>query len=391
MMLSTEVLTTMGPKRPVFFAFLFLIGPFGCDNPTAVENPQQMLFVQAFLSPDREVEVMLRQTLPPDRFYEGLEDSVRDAEVEIAVDGETFALAEDADSPGTYRISANVLLVESGKTYQLTATSGENRVRAATTVPFKTEITEVSSDTLTYFQDFGEQFGDLAHPGEFRWTKSENVGGYVIVVEAIEVRSLPISFEPLTAELDTLLALRVRLPGEVSDDSLAALDVQIDRIRTLFEEGVSRVTATGDTLRYLRDRHEENWQEIETNDWTEGQKWRERRSNLDRDRFINYWIPADSLRSDFWWLGVRFEGVYEIKLQAVDQNYFDYFSTRINGFSGNDADPGPLFHVEGGTGVFGSYAEDSRRILVERAKGLPALKLLPRGFVDRPRSAPVPK
>ena len=50
--------------------------------------------------------------------------------------------------------------------------------------------------------------------------------------------------------------------------------------------------------------------QIETEEeWSEGKKWRERLDNLFFARKIDYWIPADSTRSDFWWLGVRLDYV----------------------------------------------------------------------------------
>ena len=133
------------------------------------------------------------------------------------------------------------------------------------------------------------------------------------------------------------------------------------------------VDGRGEPIRWLRDRQQEAWDEIETEEeWSEGKKWRERLDNLFFARKINYWIPADSTRSDFWWLGLRFEGEYRVRLQAVDRNYFDYFTTVFNGQSGADGDKGPLFHVQGGTGVFGSYVEDSFRILARRDDSLGA-------------------
>ena len=67
---------------------------------------------------------------------------------------------------------------------------------------------------------------------------------------------------------------------------------------------------------------------------------------------------------------MRFEGEYRVRLQTADLNYFDYFTTAFNGQSGADGDKGPVFHVEGGTGVFGSYVEDSFRLLARRDDNL---------------------
>ena len=364
-------------RRFALLLLPFLITASACSNPGGLEDPEQSLVVMAFLTPGKEAEIVLRQTLAPDLYYEGREDTVRQATVELSIDDQKFVLSEDPLTPGTYKISADILPIESGKTYHLTATMGEKQLRASTTVPFKSEITEVTADTIAYYQIYGDLLGDLVHPGEFRWTPSTNVAGYIIIIEAIDVKSLPSSIDPLTAALDTLLSRQASPDDRVGQDSLETLDRQIRELRDFLAASISRVDASGDTIRYLRDRQEEDWYEMEAKNWTEGKKWRQRREKLFQDRFLNYWIPADSLRSDFWWLGVRFEGEYKITLQAADRNYFDYFTTSFNGLSGNDGDRGPLFHVQGGTGVFGSYAEDSRKILALRGENGPVLKIAP--------------
>ena len=358
-------------------ALFFLIAASACSNPGSLEDPEQSLVVMAFLAPGKEAEIVLRQTLKPDLYYAGREDTVRHATVELSVDDQKFVLSEAPQTPGTYKISADILPIESGKTYYLTATLDQKQLRASTTVPFKSEITEIRADTITYYQSYGDLLGDLVHPGEFSWTPSANVAGYIVIIEALGVKSLPPSIAPLTAALDTLLVERRRSENWVERDSLESLDRQIRQMRAFLAAGISRIDANGDTLRYLRDRQEEGWSEMEAENWTEGKKWRQRREKLFRDRFLNYWIPADSLRSDLWWLGMRFEGEYKIILQAADRNYFDYFTTSFNGRSGNDADQGPLFHIQGGTGVFGSYAADSRKILVRRGENGPLLKISP--------------
>ena len=100
----------------------------------------------------------------------------------------------------------------------------------------------------------------------------------------------------------------------------------------------------------------------------EGRKWRRKRRELYQNRVFDYWVPADSTRSDFWWLGVRFEGEYEVALHAASRNYLDYFRTVLNGVSGADSDTGPIFHVDGGAGVFGSCAADRFRLYAEKGE-----------------------
>ena len=351
------------PTLLLLLAAIFL----SCSKPNEVENPPPTVVVEAYLTPGRDPQVKLRNTLPPEQFFEGLEDTLTEAEVRILVEDQTFVLSELPPGSGLYSVSSATLPIESGKTYTLEVDSPDSRpVRARTTVPFTAAVTAVVGDTITYQQSFSEGFGRLRHPGEFFWNKSENAAGYVIIVEAVEVRSLPISAEPLTADLDSLVSLRERLEGEATADSLAALDRQILELRGFFQENVSLVRAPGDTIRWLRDRQQEDWDDINGKDWTEGRKWRDRRSHLFSQRKIDYWVPVDTLRSDFWWLGVRFEGEYQIRLQSADQNYFDYFTTFFNGESGSDGDNGPVFHVDGGLGVFGSYAEDSFRVWTRR-------------------------
>ena len=199
-----------------------------CSKPNEVENPDQAVVVEAYLTPARDPLVKLRNTLPPEQFFEGLEDTLTEAEVRILVDDQTFVLSEIPAGSGLYSISSATLPIVSGKTYTLEVDSPDaSPVRARTTVPFTAEVTAVVGDTITYQQSFSQGFGSLQHPGEFFWNKSENATGYVIIVEAVEVMSLPISAEPLTADLDSLVSLRERLEGQASADSLTALDRRI--------------------------------------------------------------------------------------------------------------------------------------------------------------------
>jgi len=356
-----------------FLLFLALL-TLSCSNPTEVESPPPALLVQAYLTPGEDPRVVLRQTLPPEQFYDGREAPLSGAQVEVTSNGQRYLLSEDPAEPGAYALPAAQLAIESGRTYQLQVRYQQHQLQASTTVPDPVRITEISADSLVYFQLFGDLFGDLTHPGEFRWTKPANTAGYVVRIEALEVRNLPVTADPLTGDLDTLIALRQRLQGQASADSLAALDQQIESLRKYFSENISLVRAEGDTMRWLRDRQQEDWDEIEGKDWSEGKKWRERRQILNENNVVDYWIPADTLRGDYWWLGLRFEGEYQVVLHAADQNYFDYFTTAFNGLSGDDGDKGPLFHVEGGLGLFGSYTEDSFRVQVYRGSlGQPKL------------------
>jgi hypothetical protein len=139
-----------------------------CSKPNEVENPQQTVVVEAYLTPGRDPLVKLRNTLPPEQFFEGLEDTLTEAEVRILVEDQTFVLSEVPPGSGLYTISSTTLPIESGKTYTLEVDSPDSRpVRAQTIVPFTAEVTAVVGDTITYQQSFSEGFGRLQHPGEF--------------------------------------------------------------------------------------------------------------------------------------------------------------------------------------------------------------------------------
>ncbi len=353
---------------PILTALACLAAAAGCSNPGGIDDPQQVLYVESFLTPGSDVEVLLRQTLPPERFWEGREEIVSGAEVAIGNDEGRVVLEERTDSPGTYAVAAELLPVVEGETYRLEVRHEERLLRAQTTVPWQARLSGSLGDTITYLQGFGDRFGDLNHPGEFSWEPSPTAAGYIIVIEALEVRSLPVTAEPLTADLDSLVALRERLDGQVDADSLAALDSEIRRLRDFLGGNISMVRGDGSGIRWLRDREQEDWDEIDRADWSEGRKWRRKRRELYQNRVFDYWIPADSTRSDFWWFGVRFEGEYEVALHAADRNYVDYFRTVLNGISGADSDTGPIFHVDGGTGVFGSYAADRFRLYAEKGE-----------------------
>lgn len=336
-----------------------------CSNPSEVEDRPQTLFVQAFLSPGVDPEIRLRETSAPERFYEGLEAPVSGADVALRTDDRTVVLSESVGEAGTYGVPHAVMPIEEGRTYYLTATHGERQLRAHTTVPERAPVTRVEGDTITYRQIYANAFGDLLHPGQFFWDRSPSAAGYVIIVEAEWVSTLGPGAEPLTADLDTVIARRQSLEGLVSEDSLLVLDQRIRELEAYFEQNISLQGPDGQTAQWLRDREQEDWDEVEAETDSRGEFWRQRRDLL-WDRVHDYWIPADTLRSDFWWWGVRFTGDYRITLQSVDSNYFDYYTTLFNGRSGADGDAGPIFHTEGGLGVFGSYSADSFTIFARR-------------------------
>ena len=77
-------------------------------------------------------------------------------------------------------------------------------------------------------------------------------------------------------------------------------------------------------------------------------------------------LAAEEGRVRLPWFGVFYQGRYLYKVFVVDRNWFDFVrSTPQNGgglgFGGSAGDSfgNPIFHVEGGIGLFGSAAVDS--------------------------------
>jgi len=75
-------------------------------------------------------------------------------------------------------------------------------------------------------------------------------------------------------------------------------------------------------------------------------------------------IEANDGKIRLPWLAIQWEGPYMTRIFRVDLNWFDYVrSIGLGGFGfgGNAGDnfESPIFHVEGGIGLFGSAAQDS--------------------------------
>jgi hypothetical protein len=93
--------------------------------------------------------------------------------------------------------------------------------------------------------------------------------------------------------------------------------------------------------------------------------------NFDRHSASPPLIAADG-RLRLPWFAVAFGGRYVIRVFAIDMNWYDLIrsfpelSGGGQGFGGNagDAFERPLFHIEGGIGLFGSAAVDSVGIFV---------------------------
>ncbi len=90
---------------------------------------------------------------------------------------------------------------------------------------------------------------------------------------------------------------------------------------------------------------------------------------LNEDNFQQ--VENGFLRIRFPWLGVSFFGANIIAVNTLDDNLYDFIRSQSVQQGGSTLPPGEipnaLEHVEGGRGVFGSYARSSLRIYVMRS------------------------
>lgn len=83
--------------------------------------------------------------------------------------------------------------------------------------------------------------------------------------------------------------------------------------------------------------------------------------------------PDSTLNLRFPWLGIAFYGRNVIVTNAMDDNVYDFIRTQNLQSGGSTLSPGELtsviYHVDGGIGVFGSYATDTVETYVKPPTG----------------------
>lgn len=88
----------------------------------------------------------------------------------------------------------------------------------------------------------------------------------------------------------------------------------------------------------------------------------------------NFERNADGfLQVRFPWIGIYFYGRNEILMSAIDDNLYDFVRSQSVQQGGSTLPPGEipnvLEHIEGGRGIFGSYARASVQVFVLRPAG----------------------
>jgi hypothetical protein len=273
--------------------------------------------VEAYLQADQPLpSVRLSQTVGVDEAYRSDRAALEGAEVRVdrlapdSTVARTVAYAESDSLPGVY-VPDEVVVVDPQATYRLRATTPSgNEVRATTRVPGPVGLVEATNDTATYRSARQPSLTVRVAEGGLAGAGEQNV---------------------FTLTTTSLLDFE-NSPNEVLSDSLTpfyreGFDADEDSIETL------RVNSSGLL--------------------NEG----------------NFTRNADStITIDVPWLAIAFFGPNEVGVSVVDENYFDLLrsqNVQQGGFAPGEI-PNVIEHVEGGTGIFGSYARAAQPVFVRR-------------------------
>lgn len=289
----------------------------GCGLDSVGPAPREQLIIQAFLSPDAAVDnIRLTRTMDPGTYYEGITQTPVSGALAILRHGTSVDTLTEL-TPGVYGKPS--LIVQAGQTYAIEVAQGVHLLTATTTVPTPISTTSqingvpsryiLAADTLLFPKEY-------AYPDSFPDRAS------------ISPKPFRVVWTPSSGIAGYQIAITAR-----------------------------DTTGTG----FLRvDDYE---------DWKKG----DFRNVFARQRQMTLTYPAfpDSLSSDLFWVGFKYQGPYDIIVFAMDRNFFNYFMSSGGGNTGADYDTGVANYVRGGLGVFGSYAADTVRTFI-KPEWLPA-------------------
>ena len=294
--------------RRVFAILLLPIAFAACDTTTeSVHRPEPV--VEAYLvAGERLPRVRLTETAPIDGTFDPSTDGLSGATVRIDEVGEDGGITWSAPyepvggSPGVYA-AVDDRTVQAGGTYRLdVALPGGRRVTAQTVVPDAFDLVNRSADEVVYqgADQFEIELTPSGYPGR------EPI--YVITIEALDPR--PSRLTPIY--LDAIYELE---PGDPFDpDTLDVSEVE------------EFIVVSSPPL------NEANYRK-------EGEPT------------ITAWLP---------WFSVVFFGPARVRVSAVDDNIYDFIRYQAVQRGGSTLSPGEIPNVkdgvEGGVGVFGSYA-----------------------------------
>ena len=162
-------------KLRLILCLVIGLGSGACSTaPTeSLGDFRETILIEGFLRAGTNVSgLFVGTTMPLSSEYDRDASAVSDANVAITVDGVTHSLASVPDKPGTYHHPD--LVVQFGKTYHLSVTTGLGTATAQTTVPFPPQA---SGAPVLYAG------GD---PYRVTW-EGETNGGYVTSRQVLEL------------------------------------------------------------------------------------------------------------------------------------------------------------------------------------------------------------
>jgi len=253
-------------------------------------------------------DIYLSETVAPDEPFSRENAGVDGATVTVEGGGTVLLyLYGGAGPPGRYVPDSLDEVVLPSTTYRFTATLPDGRVMSATTTT-------------------------PAHIDVSEWVLLDDAGSVLQTLATFEEAADTVYYEPE----NQLIYPQNILAARVTDQPTAGYQIGL-----VSKDVGSRLLIDADFL------DEEDLAEFER---------------------INSSPPLDyeaTLRVP--WLAIYYEGRYVLRVVALDRNWFDIVRTDPSlgaggfGFGGEAGDTStrPIFHVEGGIGVFGSVSSDS--------------------------------
>jgi len=306
----------MPPSRPVLLLLAALL--LGCD--TSAPQPESQIVVESYLEAEAPLpSVRLSRTVGVDAAYEPAKDAVRGADVvveRLAADStvaEAVPYTERDTVPGVY-VPETALPVQPQSTYRLRVRAGEDgTLSATTTVPDAFTLAAVENDTATY-QGPRQPTFTLEPPRAL--TDRQNVYTFT-TTSLLDFEELPDS------TLGRALTPFYADGFDPAEDTLAAFQVTSSG---LLNEG-----------------------------------------NFTRNE-------DGTIAIDLPWIAVAFYGPNEVAVNVLDDNFYDMLRSQQvqqGGLSPGEI-PNVIEHVDGGTGVFGSYARAGRPVFIRPPDSLEA-------------------
>ncbi len=282
----------------------------GCDLTESGLESSGEIVVEAYLQAAEDMgQVRVSRVASIDDRYDFTTVAVRAARVEIRRIGddgtveETFTFTELPDRPGVYRTFPGVAVVPLS-TYELFVSVPESGevIRSRTIVPGAFSVIEFGPETSQY---------QSAQQVEVLLTRSEYPGRPAIFVFSTE------SLDPRIETLTPFYREVVDPDQDTDDDELA--DFLVNESPPLNESGYQ----------------------------------------IDEDGNLSIKVP---------WLAFAFYGPNELRTNALDDNLYDFVRSQRVQQGGSTLAPGEIpnviDHIDGGIGVFGSYASASVRVTV---------------------------